>query len=143
DAESGKPAFSLASLFTVTGRYLMKLTVIEAAGRLQCQLEYDEAGIPESEVRRVWDNLRALVESGVKSPDRRVELLDILSAEAKAQLIGYARGEAIGWEVETVHRMVERQAEERPDGVAIVYEGNHLSYEEFNRRGNQLGNYLK
>src|SRR5205085_12123605 len=51
--------------------------------------------------------------------------------------------EAIGWEVETVHRMVERQAEERPDGVAIVYEGNHLSYEEFNRRGNQLGNYLK
>src|SRR5581483_3394340 len=80
DAESGKPAFSLASLFTVTGRYLMKLTVIEAAGRLQCQLEYDEAGIPESEVRRVWDNLRALVESGVKSPDRRVELLDILSA---------------------------------------------------------------
>ncbi len=138
-----KSAFSLESLFTVTDRYLIKLSVIEVAGKFDYQLEYDETRITESEVRRVWDNLRTLVESGVNDPDRRVELLEILSAEAKAQLIGYARGEEIDWEIETVHGMVEAQAEERPDGVAIVYEGDHLSYEEFNRRGNQLANYLK
>ena len=141
--DGGEPAYSLESLFTVTGRYLMKLTVIEDTGRLRCQLEYDETRITESEVRRVWECLRTLVESGVNDPKRRAELLEILSVETKAQLMGYARGEEIGWQIESVHGMVEAQADERPDGVAIIYEGHHLSYEEFNRRGNQLANYLK
>jgi amino acid adenylation domain-containing protein len=136
-------AFSLESLLTVTDRYRIKLTAIEIAGKLRCQLEYDENRITENEVQRIWGSLRTMFESALNDPARRVELLEVLSAEAKEQLTEYARGEEIEWDIESVHGMVEAQADARPDGVAIVYEGEYLSYEELNRRGNQLGNYLK
>jgi amino acid adenylation domain-containing protein len=141
--QGARQAFSLESLFTVTDRYVMKLTAIEVAGELRYQLEYDETRTRESKAQRVWESLRTLIESGVNNPGRRVELLEVLSVEAKVHLMEFARGEEIDWEIKSVHRMVEAQAEARPDGIAIVYEGEHLSYEELNRRGDQLGNYLK
>ena len=138
-----RQTFVLESLLSVTDRFEMKLTSIEVSGRLLCQLEYDEARITESEIRRVWDSLSTLIDSGLSDPGRPVESLEILSPEAKTQLVKYARGEKIDWEMESVHGMFEAQAVERPDGVALVYEGEHLSYEEVNRKGNQLANYLR
>ena len=36
-----------------------------------------------------------------------------------------------------------RQAEERPEGVALVSEGKEMSYVELERASNQAGNYLQ
>src|SRR6266496_3679613 len=42
-----------------------------------------------------------------------------------------------------VHELIGEQAERRPEGEAVVYEGEVLSYGELERRGNRLGNYLR
>src|SRR6185369_121140 len=42
-----------------------------------------------------------------------------------------------------VHELFEEQVEQRADAVAVVYEGEQLTYDELNRRANQLANYLR
>ena len=42
-----------------------------------------------------------------------------------------------------VHELFEQQAEQTPDAVAVVYEGEQLTYEALNRRTNQLAHHLR
>ncbi len=42
-----------------------------------------------------------------------------------------------------VHELFEQQVEQTPDAVAVVYEAEQLTYDQLNRRANQLGNYLR
>ena len=42
-----------------------------------------------------------------------------------------------------MHELFEQQVEQTPDAVAVVYEAEQLSYDELNRRANQLAHYLQ
>jgi amino acid adenylation domain-containing protein len=42
-----------------------------------------------------------------------------------------------------VHELFEQQAARTPDAVALVYEGQRLTYAQLNRRANQLAHYLR
>jgi amino acid adenylation domain-containing protein len=42
-----------------------------------------------------------------------------------------------------LHEIIEEQVERTPETVAAVYEGAQVTYEELNRRANQVGDYLR
>src|SRR5215510_13301382 len=42
-----------------------------------------------------------------------------------------------------VHELIEEQAERNPERIALISDGQALSYGELNRRANQVGNYLR
>ncbi|MEN6375767.1 MAG: AMP-binding protein, partial [Smithella sp.] len=41
-----------------------------------------------------------------------------------------------------IHELFEEQVERTPDAVALIFEGQRLTYSELNRRANQLARYL-
>ena len=42
-----------------------------------------------------------------------------------------------------VHQLFEEQVERTPEAVAVVFEGQSLTYRELNARANQLGHHLR
>src|SRR6266704_3503286 len=42
-----------------------------------------------------------------------------------------------------IHQLAEMQAQRRGESVAVVFEGQQLTYQELNRRANRLGHYLQ
>ncbi|WP_034893922.1 non-ribosomal peptide synthetase [Gillisia sp. Hel_I_29] len=62
----------------------------------------------------------------------REELLDVFNATA----FDYPRDK-------TVVELFEEQVSKTPEAIAVVYEEERLSYEELNRRSNQLAHYLQ
>src|SRR6185503_2675594 len=94
-------------------------------------------------IRRMGAHLEQLLEGMVASPEQSIIETQLLT-EAERQQLLYEWNETSRPypEHETAHGLIEAQAASRPHAAALVYEGEQLSYEELNRRANQLAHHL-
>ena len=142
-SETEEPIFATDCLFSVQDRFTIKLTAIEVDARLRCQLEYDASLMSEDDVVRIADCFVTLLNSALCNPGLRAPLLEVLKPEEKQAMLAASQGPELRLERLCAHEMFERQAQERSDSVALVYEDLQLSYGELNRRASQLGQYLR
>ncbi|MEE8586168.1 MAG: amino acid adenylation domain-containing protein, partial [Acidobacteriota bacterium] len=111
---------------------------------LEGVLEYSTDLFEASTIQRLLRHFETLSEAVVADPGRSLTQLPLLSAAERHQLLRewndlwseYPRQAAIS-------QLFEAQAERGPDRVAASFEGEELSYGEFNRRANQLGHGLR
>jgi amino acid adenylation domain-containing protein len=88
--------------------------------------------------------LEALAEALEAAPDRPVGTLDVLpEAERRRVVEEWNRTEAADPGGSCVHALFEAQVERTPDAVAVVFEGERLSYAELNARANRLAHGLR
>src|SRR5262249_41061552 len=98
---------------------------------------------------RLLDHWKRLLEGVAANPESAVWELPILSEQERRQLLE----EWTGMEIEypaarsraesCVHCLFAQQAIKRPDGIALVYEDQQVSYGELEKRSNQMGHHLK
>src|ERR1044072_7758540 len=73
-----------------------------------------------------------------------IDRLPLLPEEERQQVLyEWNATEAEYPREQLVHELFEEQVEKTPDAVAVVFEETSLSYGELNRRGQQLGHYLR
>ncbi|TDB41650.1 AMP-binding protein, partial [Photorhabdus luminescens] len=87
--------------------------------------------------------LESLAEALAQAPDTPVRALEILpEAERTLLLTSWNATETVYPEALCVHQLFERQVEQTPDAIALVYEEQTLSYAELNARANRLAHQL-
>ena len=85
-----------------------------------------------------------LLESGMRNPDQKVWELEMLSeAEREQVVVEWNRTERRYERESTIQEQFYEQARRRGGETAIEVEGEQVSYEELNRRTNQLARYLR
>ncbi len=88
--------------------------------------------------------LASLAEALESSPVKAVRALEILPPSERRQLLYEWNDTKRQFPSEQcVHQLFEQQVEKTPEAVAVVYEGEQLSYVGLNRRANQLAHYLR
>ncbi|WP_418515016.1 non-ribosomal peptide synthase/polyketide synthase [Delftia sp. PS-11] len=75
-------------------------------------------------------------------PGLEATALDMLDGKEWTQLQAWSLGARAEPGMQPVHRLIERQAQARPDAVALVFGEQVLSYDQLNRRANQLAHRL-
>ena len=75
-------------------------------------------------------------------PNDRAGETELLSAAERARLHEWSMNEHQYSQVEPVHRLFERRAQQHPDAVAVSFGDVLLSYAELNRRANRLAHRL-
>ncbi|HEC74449.1 MAG TPA: amino acid adenylation domain-containing protein, partial [Methylophaga aminisulfidivorans] len=111
------------------------------------EFSYDLQIDKNIDVQRVADYMQTAVESLVKSLEQDdntpVKQLSVLPASEVEQLV-YALNDTVMEHSNDIciHELFEQQAAERPDAVAVVYEGEQLTYRELNQQANRLAHYL-
>jgi non-ribosomal peptide synthetase component F len=84
-----------------------------------------------------------VLEAMVADASASVDALPLLAAsERQDQLSAFNDTRAEYPEDKLIHELFEQQAAAQPDAVAVVYEGESLTYAELNARANQLAHYL-
>ncbi len=120
------------------------IDVWESQGELVGQIEYSTDLFDEATIQRLAGHFQTLLEGVVANPEQRLSELPLLTQVERSQLLiewnktqtGYARDCCI-------HQLFEEQAAQTPKAVAVVSEKGQLTYEELNRRANQLAHHLR
>ncbi|HEX3154979.1 MAG TPA: amino acid adenylation domain-containing protein [Candidatus Angelobacter sp.] len=105
---------------------------------------FDVQGFEPSTVERILGYMGTLLEQLTDDTDRQVRNLHLLGKAERQQLL--EEWNQTGREYAgstTVHEFFERQAEKTPAAVAVGYEKEQVSYEELNRKANQIAHYLR
>src|SRR6266498_2223177 len=117
---------------------------VTARNTITFRLGYDPSRYEQTIIKRVLEGLRRILESIAADIDQRVSQIEILSNQERAQILYEWNDTQVAWPGENcVHELFEEQAERTPDAIAVVYEGEQISYRALNRKANQLGHYLR
>jgi amino acid adenylation domain-containing protein/non-ribosomal peptide synthase protein (TIGR01720 family) len=116
--------------------------VVTSGPRLTIELLWDGRRLEPTAARRMAAHLARLLEGMTAAPHHRLADLPLLSEAERHQLV-------LEWsttdghsEESCLHERFEAQAAARPDAVALVDEGEQLSYGCLNARANQVARHL-
>ena len=122
----------------------LTLDMMDDGEQLLGAIEYNSDLFDTATVDRLIGHYKCLLERIVDNPAQSITTLSILSQAEEARLL-------LGWndtageyaEARCFHQLVEAQAQRTPDAIALLYEDQQLTYDEFNRKANQLAHHLK
>jgi amino acid adenylation domain-containing protein len=118
-----------------TAKYDLTLNLQEAGEEIGGSLGYSTDLFEAETIGRMVSHFLTLLEDALEHTDRRVSELELLSAEERGQL-------AFAWndtqsaypQDKLIHELFELQVERQPESIALVCEGEEMTYAELNRR---------
>jgi amino acid adenylation domain-containing protein len=140
------PGLTLSSL-PITGekaRFDISLFVAETSQGLLGRLEYNTDLFDESTIERMATHFVTVLQSVIAEPEQRVCDVPLLTpAERKHVLVDWNATFADYAKDRCIHQLFEEQVAKTPNGIAVTFEDQSLSYAELNGRANQLARYLQ
>ena len=127
-----------------TSKFDLSLDVFEGPQGPTCIFEYNTDVFDAGRIERMAAQFERLARAALEAPDQPVWSMPLLTAqELSAVLSASAANVAAFPAPHDVVRLIERHAAATPDSPAVVDEGSSISYDELNRRANQLAHLLR
>ena len=96
-----------------------------------------------STVARMTEHFEILLTGMTADPTSRLCDLPLLTETERHQLLYQWNETAAPFSTQCLHQLFEAQVDRTPDGVALVFEKQALTYLELNKRANQLAHHLQ
>jgi len=110
---------------------------------VQLSIEYD-TGLYESQtVESMLARLSTVMTELAASTQCPLSQITLLTGEERSHLLKHAQGPRVELPDNTIHSIIETRAAQRPHAIAVMTRQGHITYEELERRANQLAHYLR
>lgn len=121
------------------------LGILAAPGKeLLIRITYDQARFNHDTISRIMDHLKIILTGMVLESSKTLGLLTLLTeTERNRVLVEWNSNVSKTPEKLCAHQLVEAQAEEHPDAVALSYDNSAVTYFELDRQANQLAHFLR
>ena len=127
-----------------TAKFDLTLEAVERGEELTCELEYDAELFEAGTAERLLGHYERLLEAAAVDPDRPHSHLPLLTPQEERQLLVEWNDTARDYPTRaTIHELFEQQAGRTPEATALECGDERLSYQELNRRANQLAHLLR
>jgi amino acid adenylation domain-containing protein/thioester reductase-like protein len=117
--------------------------VEESGDELDAALQYKTDLFDAATIERWMGHFRAFLRGLADTPDEQLARLPLLTAGERSHLLAQCQGPSVERPAVQLHRLIEEQVARAPEAVALVYEGESLTYAELNRRANRLARHLR
>lgn len=98
----------------------------------------------ETLIIKFIESFQLLLSAATNNPEANIYNLPLLSeTEYRTIVYNWNMTEASYPKEKIIHQLFEEQVEKTPDNVAIVFEGNKLTYRELNGKANQLAHFIR
>jgi len=120
------------------------LSMSESPKGLVGYLEYNTDIFEAATIQQLLKNFHALLESIITNPEQKINELSLPTlSEQKHLLIDLNQTEAAYPRHGSLAQLFEKQVEKNPDTPALIDQGEAVTYDQLNRRANQLSHYLQ
>ena len=125
-------------------KFDLSLRVKQGQAGWELAMEYKQDLFEEATIARMLEHVERVLEGMVADVRQEVNKLELLSAAEQDQLLEQWNKTERDYEDEVcVQQLFEARAAAQPEAVALVCEGEQVSYGELNRRSNQLARHLQ
>ncbi|NJQ14940.1 non-ribosomal peptide synthetase [Streptomyces bohaiensis] len=127
-----------------TAKFDLTLSVTERAdGSLRGGLNYATALFDADTARRAADHYVRLLAAVAATPDTPVHSLEMMAPPERHQVVHAWNDTAVDHPGGTLHGLIEEQAAQRPEAVAVRADGAELTYAETDQRAEALAALLR
>ncbi len=129
---------------TATAQFELSVEVQEGPEGLRCRFEYSTDLFDEATIARLAGHWQVLLAGIVANPNQPLSTLPLLTEQERQQMLVEWNATQTEYPLEQcLHQLFEAQVERIPEAVAVVCEGEQLSYQELNARANRLAHQLR
>jgi len=138
------PAWSMTQMDVDSGsaKFDLYIQLEERRDQILARFQYSTDVFDASSVARMAAHWTTLLEAAAVDPSRRLCSLPLLTAPEAAQLARWNQTTESCPAV-TISELFEAQVRRSPKAIAVVAEGEWLSYSELNERANRLARHLR
>jgi amino acid adenylation domain-containing protein/non-ribosomal peptide synthase protein (TIGR01720 family) len=141
---AGEISFSILQLSACIDRFILKLACQCQDRSLTATFHYDAQRLPQAEIARLAEQWLTLLDSFSRARQAAIGELEITSPHEREYLLVALNQTRTDYPSSVpIHHLIEAQAARRPEATAVVVEQAQLSYDQLNRRANQLAHYLQ
>src|SRR5262249_4737533 len=126
-----------------TAKFDLTLSIAERPEGLRLDFRYQTDLFDAESIARMAGHFETLLEAAVTNPERHLSELPILTSAERRQQAQWNATEADYPRDQCVHFLFEEQVRRTPEALAVVFEGEKLTYAETNARANQLASHLR
>ena len=126
-----------------TAKLDLTLYMVDSESGLIANLEYNTDLFETATIARMLEHFQILLEGIVTDPDRCLSELPILTAAEREKILVEWNNTQTDYPQDCcIHQLFADRARRTPDAVAVVFADRELTYQELDRRANQLARYL-
>ncbi|WP_370644037.1 amino acid adenylation domain-containing protein [Myxococcus sp. RHSTA-1-4] len=129
-------------LETGTSKFDVTLDLQESADGLRGVIEYNSDLFDRATMERFRGHLLTLLAGVTANPDLRLDAWPLLTEPERQQILDVWPALKPFPGADCLHHRFEEQARRRPDAIAVVSDGERITYAELDRRANQLAHAL-
>lgn len=116
----------------------------ETAQGILGKVEYGTDLFSADFIAQLWQHYQNLLEAILADPSRSLAMLPLLTDIEQHNILETWNDTAVSYPQEHIlHRLIERQVDKSAQEIALIFEGQQLTYQELNEKANQLGHYLR
>jgi len=125
-------------------KFDLTLFMSETDGELGGSFEYNTDLFEAATITRMIEHFKRLLAAIAVAPAQRISTLPLLTdTECDELLVQFNETAREYPQRACLHELIEQQAAQRPDAVAVSFKDEQLTYRELNRRANQLAHHLR
>ncbi|MDJ1184731.1 non-ribosomal peptide synthetase/type I polyketide synthase [Roseofilum casamattae] len=133
----------IANISEPIDRCGLAIVAAEEEESLTLECEYNSELLDSATIQQILGHFQTLLEGIVANPDPCISNLPLLNTAQQQQLLVNWNDTEVKYpQNKCIHQLFEEQVEKTPEAVAAVFAGEQLTYQELNRRANQLAHYL-
>jgi len=127
----------------VQDQFAIHIMDMDETGVLQVHFDYLVDLFEDVEIEYIAKRLFTVILDGIEN-NKIIETIEIMPEEEKSLIIGKYNDTKRDYPKDkNVIELFEEQVNRVPDNVALVFEGQEMTYKELNEKANSLANYLK
>ncbi|MDJ0800853.1 MAG: amino acid adenylation domain-containing protein [Calothrix sp. MO_167.B12] len=128
----------------VSANFDLALELRETPEGIKGCFEYNADLFDEATISRMAGHLQILMEGIVANPEQQISELPILTEPERHQILVEWNDTKVNYPLnKSIHQLFEEQVDRTPEAIAVVFEGQQLTYQQLNSQANQLARYLQ